>query len=62
MDFSRGANSDDRWGAKSEYRNHRSAGWRFLHKPKMCAIFVVPGNVLAEQAFQVAFVDGDDVI
>jgi len=27
----------------------------------MGTIFVV-GNVLAEQAFQVAFVDGDDVI
>ena len=40
----------------------RSAAWRFLPKPKMGTIFVVVGNVLAEQAFQVAFVDGDDVI
>jgi hypothetical protein len=28
----------------------------------MGTIFVVVGNVLAEQAFQVAFVEGDDVI
>ena len=28
----------------------------------MRAIFVVVGNVLVEQAFQMAFVDGDDVI
>ena len=40
----------------------RSAAWRFLPKPKMGTIFVVVGNVLAEQAFQVAFVEGDDVI
>ena len=39
----------------------RSAAWRFLLKSRMGTIFVV-GNVLAEQAFQVAFVDGDDVI
>ena len=28
----------------------------------MRAIFVVVGNVFAEQAFQMAFVDGNDVI
>ena len=39
----------------------RSAAWRFLLKSRMGTIFVV-GNVLAEQAFQVAFVEGDDVI
>ena len=28
----------------------------------MRAIFVVVGNVLAEQPFQVTFIEGDDVI
>ena len=40
----------------------RSAAWRFLPESQMRPIFVVVGNVLAEQAFQMAFVDGNEVI
>jgi hypothetical protein len=39
-----------------------SAAWRFLPESEMRAIFVVVGNVLAEQAFQMTFIEGDDVI
>ena len=39
-----------------------SAAWRFLPESKMRAIFVVVGNVLTEQPFQMPFIEGDDVI
>ena len=40
----------------------RSAAWRFLPESQMRAILVVVRNVLAQQAFQMAFVEGNDVI
>ena len=40
----------------------RSTAWRFLPESKMRTIFVVVGNVLAEQTFEMAFVDGNNVI
>jgi hypothetical protein len=40
----------------------RSEAWRFLPESKVRAVFVVVGNVLAKHSFQVAFVDGNDVI
>src|SRR5258707_5542034 len=40
----------------------RSAVWRSLPQSKMCAVLVVVANILSEQAFQVAFVNCNDVI
>src|SRR5258708_29912888 len=40
----------------------RSAVWRSLTQSKMCAVLVVVANIRSEQAFQVAFVNCNDVI
>jgi len=39
-----------------------SSVWRSLPQSEMCAVLVVVANILSEQAFQVAFVNCDDVI
>src|SRR5260370_34469992 len=39
-----------------------SSVWRSLPESEMCAVLVVVANILREPAFQVAFVDCDDVI
>jgi hypothetical protein len=39
-----------------------SAAWCFLPESKIRAIFVVVGNVLTEQPFQMTFIEGYDVI
>ena len=39
-----------------------SAVWRSLPESEMRAVLVVVANILIEQAFQVAFVNCDDVI
>jgi len=39
-----------------------SAVWRSLTESEMRAVLVVVANILREQAFQVAFVNCDDVI
>jgi hypothetical protein len=40
----------------------RSAAWCLFPESKVRAIFVVVGNVLTEQPFQMTFIEGDDVI
>ena len=39
-----------------------SSVWRSLPQSEMRAVFVVVANILREEAFQVAFVNCDDVI
>src|SRR5437660_5282323 len=39
-----------------------SSVWRSLSESEMCAVLLVVANILREQAFQVAFVNCDDVI
>jgi hypothetical protein len=39
-----------------------SSVWRSLPESEMCAVLVVVANILREPAFQVAFVNCDDVI
>jgi len=39
-----------------------SSIWRSLPESEMCAVLVVVANILKEPAFQVAFVNCDDVI
>ena len=40
----------------------RSSLWRSLPESEMCAVLVVVAHILTEPAFQVAFVNCDDVI
>jgi hypothetical protein len=39
-----------------------SSVWRSLPESKMCSVLVVVANILGEPAFEVAFVNCDDVI
>src|SRR6266536_3671551 len=39
-----------------------SSVWRSLPESEMCAVLVVVANILREEAFQVAFINCDDVI
>jgi hypothetical protein len=39
-----------------------SSVWRSLPESEMCAVLVVVANILREPAFQVAFINCDDVI
>jgi hypothetical protein len=39
-----------------------SSVWRSLPESEMCSVLVVVANILGEPAFEVAFVNCDDVI